>query len=413
MKSDLPFLMEKHQLDGILVTGSGQHNPAMVYLTGGAHMTAEYIWKRGQEPVLFCSPMERQEAAKAGILVRSLGEYDLRQFLHQAQGDLAKALALRYRQMFQDVGLTAGRVAVYGRVEAGASYAVLNALQQAMPAIQLVGEVNDSMLMQARFTKDAQEIERIRRMGQITTQVMAQTAEFLTSHAVKDHILIDQDGHPLTVGKVKRQINLWLAEQGVENPLGGIFALGRESGIPHSVGDSSDLLRLGAPIVFDLYPCEAGGGYFYDCTRTWSLGYAPDALLALYEQVRQVYHRLRDVIKVGEPCSKYQKMVCEWFAQWGHANSDEHPNLQEGYLHALGHGVGLNIHERPWFGATATAEDQIVPGVVFTLEPGLYYPSQGLGVRLEDTLWVTPSGQVETLVEFPLDLVLPIGSKRT
>jgi Xaa-Pro aminopeptidase len=79
-----------------------------------------------------------------------------------------------------------------------------------------------------------------------------------------------------------------------------------------------------------------------------------------------------------------------------------------GYTHSLGHGLGLHVHERPWFGKNATEKDRLVPGVVVTLEPGLYYPEKGFGVRLEDTLWIRPDGKPEVLAEYPLDLVLPI-----
>jgi Xaa-Pro aminopeptidase len=300
-------------------------------------------------------------------------------------------------------------VAIYGQAEVGASFAVFTALRQMMPKITLVGEINDSMLMQARFTKDDREIERIRQMGKITTAVMAQTAEFLQNHHVKDTVLLQKDGKPLTIGAVKSQINLWLAEKGAENPMGTIFAQGRDAGVPHSAGNPTDRLEIGKAIVFDIFPCEPGGGYFYDCTRTWSLGYAPDELVELYEYVLQVFRQLRSSFSVGEPCPKFQKMACDLFASLGHPTlADNNPNLQEGYIHALGHGVGLDIHERPWFGLTATQEDMITPGIVFTVEPGLYYPERGMGVRLEDTVWVRPDGKVETLAEFPLDLILPM-----
>lgn len=85
------------------------------------------------------------------------------------------------------------------------------------------------------------------------------------------------------------------------------------------------------------------------------------------------------------------------------------PQTLEGYVHSLGHGVGLNIHEPPWFGDTATPSDLLTPGVVFTVEPGLYYPERGMGIRLEDTVWVRPDGQIEQLAEYPYDLVLPMG----
>ena len=53
-------------------------------------------------------------------------------------------------------------------------------------------------------------------------------------------------------------------------------------------------------------------------------------------------------------------------------------------------------------------DHRLAPGVVVTCEPGLYYPEQGMGVRIEDTLWVRPDGRMEILAEYPYDFVLPM-----
>jgi Xaa-Pro aminopeptidase len=74
----------------------------------------------------------------------------------------------------------------------------------------------------------------------------------------------------------------------------------------------------------------------------------------------------------------------------------------------LGHGIGLNIHERPWSGINSDDRDCLVPGAVFTIEPGLYYPEKDMGVRLENSLWVRPDGKMEVLADYPMDLVLPV-----
>ena len=191
MKSDLDTLMHTNQLDAILVTGPGQHNPAMVYLTGGGHMTnADLIKKYGEEPVLFFNPMERDEAARTGLRTKNLADYKLNELIKEAGGDQIKATAFRYKLMLSELGVTRGRVAIYGKGEIGAGYAIFSALQTEMPGLSLVGESGDSMLMQAMSTKDPQEIERIRRMGRITTAVVGETAEFLTSHTVNDEILL-------------------------------------------------------------------------------------------------------------------------------------------------------------------------------------------------------------------------------
>ena len=82
--------------------------------------------------------------------------------------------------------------------------------------------------------------------------------------------------------------------------------------------------------------------------------------------------------------------------------------LENGYVHSLGHGLGINIHERPWSAHTAADDNILRPGVVVTIEPGLYYPERDMGVRIEDSYWVRPDGQLELLAEYPYDFVLPM-----
>lgn len=409
MKSDLDSLMETKDLDAVLITGPGFHNPPMVYMTGGAHMTqADLIKKRGQEPVLFCSPMERDEAARTGLATQSFSNYPMEDLYKQANGNAVKALVLRYQRMLTEQGISSGRLAVYGRIDAGRAYAIFSALQKSMPELSILGEMDESALLSAMATKDHSEVERIRCMGKTTTQVVGRVAEFLSSQRAKGDVLVNQDGEPVTVGEVKRRINLWLAELGAENPEETIFAVGRDAGVPHSTGNPSDVLRLGQTIVFDIFPCEAGGGYFYDFTRTWCLGYAPDEAQALYEDVLAVYQQIMDELEMGAHCPSYQLRACEIFEARGHPTIQSKPQTQEGYVHSLGHGVGLNIHERPWFGRNASETDRLDPGSVFTIEPGLYYPERGLGVRLENTVWVRPDGKMEVLADYPMDLVLPV-----
>jgi len=409
MKTDLDSLMESHSIDAILLTGPAAHNPPMYYMTGGGHLTqADLIKKRGADPVLYYNAMERDEAAKTGLPTKNLDDYHLLDILKQCNGDVGKALAWRYKAMLSDHGVTSGNIAVAGKVDAGRIIGVLTNLQEVLPAARFIGQLDDSIILQAMATKDADEVGRIRRMGAITTSVVGEVAEFLTSHSVINEVLVTADGVPLTIGDVKLRINLWLAERGVENPEGTIFAIGRDAGVPHSSGTPTDAIRLGQTIVFDIFPCEAGGGYFYDFTRTWCLGFATDDVLALYEDVLAVYLQVMQALELGVHCIEYQRLTCDLFSGQGHPTSQDDPTTQVGYVHSLGHGVGLNVHERPWFGRTATPEDRLAPGVVFTIEPGLYYPEQGLGIRLEDTVWARPDGKMEVLADYPLDLVLPM-----
>lgn len=410
MKSDIDNLMETNNLDAILVTGPAQHNPNMYYFTGGIHLTnGTLIKKRGKEPVLFYSPMERDEAAKTGLKTINSAEYNYTEILKEAGGDTDQATVITYKKMLEDVGITSGRLGIYGVRDVGIVFGIFTALQRLMPEIEIVGEVSTSILLEARATKDEEEVEHIRMMGQITTQVVGRTEEFLKSHKAKDGVLIKEDGQPLTVGDVKRNIDLWIVELGAENPHGTIFAIGRDAGVPHSAGTPEDHIRLGETIVFDIFIQEKGGGYHYDFTRTWCLGFAPEQAQALYDDVLAVYRQIMDQeVEANTPGKLLQARTNDLFEEQGHPTSRNTPKTQEGYVHSLGHGLGLYIHERPMMGITATEKDILSPGVVVTIEPGLYYPERGMGCRLEDTIYVQPDGTIEILADYPLDLVIPI-----
>jgi Xaa-Pro aminopeptidase len=381
----------------------------MYYFVGGGHVShAALIKKRGEAPVLFCSSMERDEAARSGLKTIALTKYDGEALLKEAGGDIPLMMAMRYRLMFQDLGLNGGRVGVYGFYDVGSVFASLSHLQRLMPELTLIGEAReDSLLLRAMETKDEADVERIRRMGGITTEVVGRVAKYLTSCEVRaDEVLLKADGSPVTIGDVKARINLWLAELGAENPEGTIFAIGRDAGVPHSVGEPEDLVCLGKTIVFDIFPCEQGGGYFYDFTRTWSLGYAAPEAQELFDTVRESHDKVMENLDLNASFKDYQHMVCEFFESKGHDSPLNTKNPIEGYVHSLGHGVGLNIHERPFSSLTASDDSILKPGVVVTIEPGLYYPERGMGVRIEDTVWVRPDGRMEVLAEYPYDFVL-------
>lgn len=411
MKSDLDAIMQSRNMDAFIVFGNAENNPPMYYLTGGGHVShAAILKKRGEEPVYFFNDMERDEAAKSGLKLIPYSKYDYNEILKRAGGDLLLASALRYQQMFAEVGVTSGRVGVYGHYDVSTVFGTLTHLQKLMPGIEFVGDAReDSIFLHAMETKDENEVERIRKMGKVTTSVVNRTREYLTSCDVReDEVLLKEDGTPLTVGDVHSKIRLWVSEHGAELPSGFIFAIGRDAGVPHSAGNPADLMRLGQTIVFDIYPAEAGGGYYYDFTRTWSLGYTTPEAQALFDQVKEIYDTLNDNFDLNVPFKDYNKMTCDYFDSKGHQTPMNTKAPIEGYVHSLGHGVGLNIHERPFSGLTAGDDQRLKPGVIITSEPGLYYPEKGMGFRIEDTLWVRPDGLMEKLAEYPYDFVLPM-----
>ena len=400
MKSDLDALMQAKDLDAILVLGDAEHNPPMTYLVGGGHVAhAVLIKKRNEEPLLFCNAMEREEAAKSGLRTIPLRRAPITEFID------------RPAELFGTHCLSSGRVGVYGKTDLSEALVLLDLLREAFPGVAFVGESpSDSIFMRAMETKDESEVERIRRMGRITTEVVGMVADYLTSREVReDEVLLKEDGSPLLVSDVKGKIALWLAERGAVDVEGCIFAVGRDAGIPHSVGSPADELRLGRTIVFDIFPGERGGGYFYDFTRTWSLGYASPEAQELYDEVKSVYDKVIENVDLNARFKDYQQLVCEEFNRRGHKTPVHSDGvLTEGYVHSVGHGLGLNIHERPSSRHTDGDDNLLKAGVIVTIEPGLYYPEKGMGVRVEDSYWVRPDGVMERLAEYPYDFVLPM-----
>lgn len=398
MKSDLDALMRARNLDAILVLGNAEHNPPMYYFTGGGHVSSAVLFKKpGAEPVLYCNAMERAEAAKSGLQVIPL-----------RTGPVGE-LAARPKEIFAEQGIASGRVGLYGTLDVGELVNLHNSIRNALPEIELVGEPqDDSIFLRAMETKDPAEVERIRKMGKITTSVVGMVASYLTDCNVRDdEVLLKEDGSPLTIADVKGKISMWLAERGAADVEGTIFAIGRDSGVPHSVGTPEDLMRLGQTIVFDIFPAESGGGYFYDFTRTWTLGYATPEAQKLYDEVKGVYEKVIDNLDLNVTFKEYQTLVCNEFNKNGH-NTPMHTEgvLESGYVHSLGHGLGLNVHERPFSRHTTPDDNMLKSGVVITIEPGLYYPEKGMGVRIEDSYYVRPDGKMEILAEYPYDFVL-------
>src|ERR671918_1777966 len=133
MKSDLDALMQARDLDAILILGDAEHNPAMYYFVGGGHVSdALLIKKMGKEPILFYNDMERDEAAKSGLKTVSFSEFPVSAFEEQANGDRLLANALRFKKILEEYGLSAGRAAIYGKVEMSMLFGILMKLVQLM-----------------------------------------------------------------------------------------------------------------------------------------------------------------------------------------------------------------------------------------------------------------------------------------
>ncbi|HEU5012032.1 MAG TPA: Xaa-Pro peptidase family protein [Roseiflexaceae bacterium] len=409
MRSDIDRLMAERNLDAIVIEGPdglGSANPAFNYLVKGQKLTGTVLKKRGEPAMLVHSPWEQMQAQETGLVLVPSDRWNMREIIEQT-GSRFNAVVEYRRRMFEDLGI-GGRVGIYGTVEAGPSFALLAALSQRMAGLEIVAEFEQDLISAARLTKEPDEVERIREVGRRTVAVVQAVVDFIKQGRADGDRLVDANGKPLTIGDMHALIQRETAAQGLESPQGFIFSQGRDAGLPHAHGDENAPLMLGQPIVFDFYPREQGGGYYHDMTRTFAIGYASPELQKLYDDVLGVFEHVTGELESGAPTKVYQDMTCQYFEQRGYETIGSKYPIDEGYIHSLGHGIGLEVHEDYGFPSLKDRGDVLTPGAVFTVEPGLYYPNQGLGVRIEDTYYCTPDGTFESLTPFPKDLVIPI-----
>jgi Xaa-Pro aminopeptidase len=164
-----------------------------------------------------------------------------------------------------------------------------------------------------------------------------------------------------------------------------IAAGGVQSANPHAVGEGP--LRAGEPLVIDIFPRHLESGYWGDLTRTVCKGAAPERLKKMHRAVGAAQTEALRLLKHGMHADAVHKKVQQILDRHGFKTKlkCEQPY---GFIHGTGHGVGLEIHEAP---RIARSGEKLRTGQVVTVEPGLYYPEIG-GVRIEDTVVITPSG---------------------
>lgn len=411
MKSDLDRLMKDRSLDVLIVEGAdGLANASATwnYMTGHQKLTGFVIKKRGERAKILYHPMEQQQADATGLDPVSFGRWDLKAIAKATASRLESATEM-WRQIFKDLELS-GRVAWYGAADASAMIGLIDSLRRTLKSVEIVGEFESSVFDVARRTKEPAEIAVMEDVGKRTCAVVGAVVDLLRAGIERKGRLVDARGEWITIGSVKRFIRRACDDLNLDvgDP---IFAQGRDAGIPHAHGDEEAVLTLGDPIVFDIYPKCRKSGFYHDMTRTFAVGRASAELQKVYDDVMYAFTTLMGEFKVGEPTKKYQDRCCELFRQRGHLTVQEKWPLEEGYNHSLGHGLGLEVHEPLAFSSFADRGDKLEPGNVFTHEPGLYYPSKNIGVRIEDTIVVEQNGTMRSITPFPYDLVIPINSK--
>jgi Xaa-Pro aminopeptidase len=215
-----------------------------------------------------------------------------------------------------------------------------------------------------RMVKDAEEIELIRRAVEVSSNLFRPLLRALrpgvaeTDAAARLEFLARKSG-----------------AQGMSFET--IIASGSRSALPHGVASGAPLPSEGV-VVLD-YGIVLGG-YCSDMTRTVHLGRAPAKAREVYAAVLEAQLAAISAVRPG---------VITGEVDWAARQSLRRTKLDRYFTHSTGHGVGLEIHEPPRLGAGSEAILQ--PGMVVTIEPGVYLPGE-CGVRIEDMLLVTETG---------------------
>lgn len=248
-------------------------------------------------------------------------------------------------------------------------------LQAIVPLADVMGPL--------REVKDAGEIEAIRKSAVVAQKAFSE---------------LFARGKAFWVGRTERQIaaelDYLMGLHGAEGPsFETIVAVGPHGSLPHH-RPGPRRVRAGNSILVD-WGAKVGG-YCSDLTRVVFAGTIPPKLAGIYEVVLAAQAAGIKACRAGAACSTVDAAARNLIEAAGYGKQ---------FVHGLGHGVGLEIHEAPGLGKTS--KTRLRSGMVVTVEPGIYVPGVG-GVRIEDDVLVTAAGwqMITTLPKRMKDMVL-------
>ncbi|WP_280269071.1 M24 family metallopeptidase [Nocardia wallacei] len=222
------------------------------------------------------------------------------------------------------------------------------------------------LVEQLRMVKDDYEVEQLRAACAAADSALASLLERGALRPGR------------TERQVARELEWLMFEHGAAAvAFETIVAAGPNSAVPHH-RPTDAVLAAGDFVKFDFGAVV--GGYHSDMTRTLVLGEPAGWQHEVYELVRAAQRAGREALKPGAGCGDVDAAARSVIEAAGHG---------ELFVHGLGHGVGLQIHEAPGIAKTGTGT--LLDGMAVTVEPGVYFPGRG-GVRIEDTLVVREGG---------------------
>lgn len=235
----------------------------------------------------------------------------------------------------------------------------------------------DKHIGEIRVVKDKTELEKIASAQKIAEQAYLQMLE-----SVRPGV---------TEKELAARLEFYMKQCGAEDVSFDLITIsGKKTSLPHGV-PSDNIIREG-----DFLTCDFGAvyeGYHSDTTRTVAVGSASEEMREIYEIVLKAQLAALEKIKAGVPCSEVDKTARVIIKDAGYGDY---------FGHSTGHGVGLDIHERPF--VSAKSKEILKEGMVITDEPGIYLPGK-FGVRIEDMACVTGNGY-HNFVDLPKELII-------
>jgi Xaa-Pro aminopeptidase len=225
----------------------------------------------------------------------------------------------------------------------------------------------ENVMLTIRKVKDDHEIDLIRKSVAIAEEAFT---------AIRDEIKPGQ-----TENYLAGLLIMELRSRGASNSsFLPIVATGANSSLPHyRPSDDKTELEKDQPCLFDWGAVL--NGYCSDLTRTFMLGHAPHKIREIYKVVYDAQLAAIKFLRPGVTTQQADRVARDVIEKAGYG---------EEFGHGLGHGIGREIHELPSLRKTG-GDEELRPGMIITVEPGIYIPGLG-GVRIEDDVLITHSG---------------------
>ncbi|HEY1420172.1 MAG TPA: Xaa-Pro peptidase family protein [Candidatus Dormibacteraeota bacterium] len=356
-------------MKALVLIPSGDADAHFLYATGFSVESGLYIRYADGDEVLFASPLE-VDRARAQSRVAKV-EMDRDAYVHERWPALAAA-----------------KVRERGDANIRVSPNLRAVYLEDLRAAGLDVEVDRDLFVEERRRKNKEEAEAIHEAQRAAEAAVVEVVRVLAKAEIKEGELWLGTA-VLTSERLMATAQGALAELGFVCP-DMIIAGSPECALPHFRGEGA--IKANEPVIIDIFPSSRSTHYHGDLTRTVVVGEPSDEVRTMHAAAVQALEAGIESIRAGVSGRVVHRAVCQVLVDRGFGTTTEGLEGPEGVArmnHSTGHGVGLEVHEKPGLRDAETAP--LREGDVVTVEPGLYLLGLG-GVRVEDTGLVTANG---------------------